>query len=186
MGILGNIFERFRNSAFRRLESPRLPQDHRVVNNVERLYEAIRPGDVVRVEGGSAMSTIIKLFSHSHWSHAALYVGDALIGEKAGARENDGKTFGDEAKHLLIEAFVGVGVVAIPLSKHAEYNLRVCRPLGISAEDRERVIRHVIHSLGKHDDQQNIIDLPLLRMPQWLNPFKKRSVKACLTRILHE
>ncbi len=182
MGILRNIFERLRNSAFRRLESPRLPHDHRVVNNMEKLYHAIRPGDVVLVEGGSGMSAIIKLFSHSHWSHVALYVGDALVGGKAPAQDKYEKVFGDEAKHLLVEAFVSEGVVAIPLSKYAEYNIRICRPFGILAADLQRVIQHVIANLGKHYDQQNIIDLALLLLPRWLNPFRRRSVKACLGR----
>ncbi|MFQ5630447.1 MAG: hypothetical protein ACE5I1_16875 [bacterium] len=37
-----------------------------------------------------------------------------------------------------------------------------------------------IGNLGRKYDQQNIIDIALMLLPQWLNPFKKRSMKACL------
>ena len=47
--------------------------------NLDKLYSKIQPGDVVLVEGHSEMSKIIKLFTSSHWSHVAMYVGEALI-----------------------------------------------------------------------------------------------------------
>ena len=61
-----------------RLEKPSKVYEQRIQNNLEKLYRVIRPGDVILVEGRSEMSRIIKLFSGSHWSHAALYVGRAL------------------------------------------------------------------------------------------------------------
>jgi hypothetical protein len=44
----------------------------------------------------------------------------------------------------------------------------------------QTVIENVIVNLGKNYDQRNILDIALLLLPDWLNPFKKRSVQACL------
>jgi hypothetical protein len=50
-----------------------------MINNMGKLYSVIRKGDVVLVEGQSEISRMIKLFTQSFWSHAALYVGDELL-----------------------------------------------------------------------------------------------------------
>ena len=42
------------------------------------LRRALRPGDVLLVEGTSIIATAIKYLTQSTWSHAALYVGDPL------------------------------------------------------------------------------------------------------------
>ena len=66
------------------------------------------------------------------------------------------------------------------LRKYQEDNIRLCRPYGISEEDRDQVIDGVVANLGKHYDEQNIIDLALMLLPLGLNPFKKKTIKACL------
>ena len=81
---------------------------------------------------------------------------------------------------MLIEADTGSGVIAVPLSKYRNYNIRICRPFGISLKDLEIIAAEVISNIGKHYDHQNIVDLALLFLPSFLNPFKKRTIKACL------
>jgi len=135
---------------------------------------------VVLIEGRSEISRVIKLFSNSHWSHNAMYVGDELIKKDRPFQEKYLNEFGNDAKHLVIEAFAGQGVVAAAIRKYQDYNIRVCRPFGISSTDLQTVIETVISNLGKHYDQKNIIDIALMLLPSWLNPFKKRSMKACL------
>lgn len=81
---------------------------------------------------------------------------------------------------MVIEAFVGKGVIADPLKKYRDYNFRICRPYGISPSDLREVIADVINNLGKHYDHQNIVDLGLMLLPKFLNPFKKQAIKACL------
>src|SRR5215510_7731907 len=44
------------------------------------LAPTLRPGDVLLVEGNTRVSAAIKYLTQSTWSHAALYVGDALAG----------------------------------------------------------------------------------------------------------
>ncbi len=175
-----NIVARIHRSVMRRLEAPAKGYQQRIYNNFDNLYKHIRKGDVVLVEGRAEISRIIKLFFVSHWSHNALYVGDELIKKGRPFREKYLNEFGDDANHLVIEAFAGKGVIASPIRKYQDYNIRVCRPFGISSTDLQTVIEKVIGNLGKHYDQQNIIDIALMILPSWVNPFKKRSITACL------
>jgi len=175
-----NIIKRIYRPIIRRLESPAKGYRQRIYNNFENLYKYIRKGDVVLVEGRSEISRIIKLFSNSHWSHNAMYVGDQLIKKGQPFREKYLTEFGEDANHLVIEAFAGKGVIASPIRKYQDHNMRVCRSFGISSQDIQTVIAEVISNLDKHYDQQNIIDIALLLLPSWMNPFKKRSIIACL------
>lgn len=165
----------------RRLERPIPSYEQRIVNNLSRLYRQIRPGDVLLVEGRSRLSLIIQLMTRSAWSHAALYIGDRLTNADDLPIVGDSSdTDSADKKHLLIEAEAGSGVTAVPLSKYKDYNIRICRPFGISSEDRDTVIVDVIGNLGKHYDHENLVDLALLVLPPFLNPFKKRTIQACL------
>jgi hypothetical protein len=165
----------------RRLDAPRKAYEKRIVNNMDNLYRVIRKGDVVLVEGRSEMSRIIQLLTHSSWSHSAFYVGDALAGHDDGQRKNvSGDTNAADWNHMLVEADAARGVVAVPLRKYCDDNIRTCRPFGIRTEDLETVISEVVGNLGRHYDHQNILDLALLALPPVMNPFKKRTIKACL------
>ena len=91
---------------------------------------------------------VITYLTQSTWSHAALYIGDAL-----GA-----PNFGDEPL-VLIEADVLEGVRAVPLSLYADDHTRICRPVGISEAEISRLIGYAISRLGGKYDLKNIIDL---------------------------
>ena len=148
---------------------------------MENLYRVIRKGDVVLVEGRSEMSRIIQVLTQSSWSHLAFYVGDALQRDPPdGTNTRQGNQRATTGQHMLVEADTVSGVVAVPLDKYRDYNIRICRPFGIMPEDLETVAADVIGNLGKHYDHQNIVDLALLALPQRLNPFRKRTIKACL------
>ncbi|HLZ04543.1 MAG TPA: YiiX/YebB-like N1pC/P60 family cysteine hydrolase [Bradyrhizobium sp.] len=120
----------------------------------EYLRSIIQPGDVLLVEGNNRISGIIKYLTQSTWSHAALYVGPI-----DGAREEDGEP------HVLIEAYVGDGVISAPLSKYVTYHTRVCRPVGLSYEDRTSVCRYAINRIGFGYDTKNILDLMRFLIP---------------------
>lgn len=119
------------------------------------LQACLRPADVLLVEGTNRISLAIKYLTQSTWSHAALYVGDALTGLRPGAPAG-----------ALIEADLQRGVVAVPLAKYAAHNTRICRAVGLSADDRRAVVRYMIDSLGKLYDLRNIIDLMRYLLPQ--------------------
>lgn len=116
----------------------------------------LRPCDVLLVEGGgNKISSAIRYLTQSSWSHAAIYVG--LSG---GLGERDGEAL------TLVEAELGDGVIASPLSKYATYNTRICRPVGMTPEDRAAVIRFVCQHIGDLYDLRNIVDLMRYLLPQ--------------------
>lgn len=118
--------------------------------------ENLRPGDVLLVEGNTRISAAIKYLTQSMWSHAALYVG---------VRRELAAVHGEAA--TLIEADVLDGVRAVPLSAYSAFRVRICRPVNLTAADRERVIRFLIERLGYQYDLKNVLDLAryLLRLP---------------------
>jgi len=114
----------------------------------ERLRNLLQEGDVLLIEGNNRIAGIIKYLTQSTWSHSALYVGPI-----EGATEPDGEP------HVLIEAYVGEGVISAPLSKYFTHHTRICRPIGLSFEDRTTVCRYAINRIGFGYDTKNIIDL---------------------------
>lgn len=120
----------------------------------EHIHKIIQPGDVLLVEGNNRISGVIKYLTQSTWSHAALYVGPI-----DGAFEPTGEP------HTMIEANVGEGVVTAPLSKYFRYHTRLCRPVGLSYEDRTTVCRYAINRVGFGYDTKNIVDLMRYLIP---------------------
>src|SRR6188472_3645403 len=117
--------------------------------------KTIRPADVLLVEGAhSKINSAIRYLTQSTWSHAALYAGP-----NAGLGERNGEPL------VLIEAELGHGVIASPLSKYDTFNTRICRPVGLTAEDRVDVIRFVTERIGYAYDLKNIIDLMRFFLP---------------------
>jgi len=112
------------------------------------LQASLKPGDVLLVEGNNHISGVIKYLTQSTWSHAALYVGP--IGDR---------TTHDDEPLVLVEANLGEGVVGAPLSKYAHYHTRVCRPTGLTADDRARVCAYAAERIGFDYDLKNITDL---------------------------
>ena len=120
----------------------------------EALRAALKPGDVLLVEGDNHISGVIKYLTQSTRSHAALYVGP--IGERT---SEDGEPL------VLVEAVLGQGVVGAPLSKYYSYHTRICRPVGLSQEDCETVCTYAIERIGFDYDLWNIIDLMRYLIP---------------------
>src|SRR5688572_26318909 len=114
----------------------------------EALRASLRPGDVLLVEGNNHIAGVIKYLTQSTWSHAALYVGP--IGDRT---TEDGEPL------VLVEANIGEGVVGMPLSKYANCHTRICRPTGLTDEDRARVCAYASERIGFDYDLKNILDL---------------------------
>jgi hypothetical protein len=127
------------------------------------LRRALQPADVLLVAGNQKISTAIKYLTQSTWSHAALYVGDAL-GPCAPGQEPD----------TLIEVELGKGCIASPLSKYATFNTRICRPVGLSDEDRRKVVSYMVERLGLRYDMRNILDLARYLIPTPPVPIRWR------------
>jgi hypothetical protein len=122
----------------------------------------LRPGDILLVEGNSRLSAIIKFLTQSTWSHAALFVG-----ERPGDAAPDGEP------NVLLEAEAGPGVSTVPLSKYVSFHTRICRPVGLDAEDTQKVVDFAVKRIGKKYDSRRIVDLarylfPYPPVPVWL------------------
>lgn len=130
------------------LEQPSQGTEPFTPSDPASLEAVLQPGDVLLVEGNTRVSGIIKYLTQSTWSHSALYVGPRF-----NKKSSDGKP------HVLIEANLGQGVITAPLSKYTTFHTRVCRPVGLSGEDRERVVEYMIKRLGIEYDVKNILDL---------------------------
>ena len=162
-----------------RLDTPSAHYEQIIINNMESLYDTIQPGDVLLAEGRSKLSGIVNFLTQSRWSHAALYVGrDSSLQRPKDIGVADKHSI--DRQHMLVEALPGIGVRAVVLKTYQYHNIRICRPFGISSLDLEKVITEVCANIGKRYDHQNILDLALMALPRFLNPFRKRTIKACL------
>jgi hypothetical protein len=114
----------------------------------DTLRRVLQPGDILLIEGNQRISATIKYLTQSTWSHAALYIGDAL------PKPEDGRE-----RPRLIEVNLGEGCVAVPLSKYRTYNTRICRANGLTPEDIDSVVSFMISKLGLKYDTKNITDM---------------------------
>jgi hypothetical protein len=121
---------------------------------LEVLRQSLQPGDILLIEGNTRLSTVIKFLTQSSWSHAALYVGDA----------GTSKTTKGEPD-VLLEAYNEVGVVLAPLSKYEEFNTRICRPIGVTDEERKKIINYALARVGMQYDNKQIFDLARYLFP---------------------
>jgi hypothetical protein len=128
------------------------------------LRACLRPGDVLLVEGHSRISTAIKYLTQSTWSHAALFVGDALSPGGAGA--------------CFVEADIVEGVRGVGIEAFAGLHSRICRPGGLSDEDCRRVVAYAVARIGHRYDLRNVIDLAryLLPTPPVPQRFRRRML----------
>ena len=69
------------------------------------------------------------------------------------------RTTGDGEPLVLVEANLGEGVVGAPLSKYLRYHTRICRPIGLTEDDRARVCTYAAERIGFDYDVKNIFDL---------------------------
>jgi hypothetical protein len=138
----------------RYLSAPRRQGTQIATTAPAALAAALRPGDVLLVEGNTRISVAVKYLTQSTWSHATLYIGDAL-GPAAP---------GEEAK-VLLEADIVEGVRAVPLSMYASMHTRICRPVGLSAEDVQQVIGYAAARVGHRYDMKNVVDLARFLLP---------------------
>jgi len=151
-------------------------------NDIEALRAVLRPGDVILVEGSQRISEVIKYLTQSSWSHAALYVGDA-VAKRGGQLARDAREqFGEEADCLLVEATVEHGVAPAPLSKYVDHNLRICRPVRLRPGDLQTVLDTVITQIGMPYNVEHILDLlryffPIALLRRWRSQALRHSGK---------
>ncbi len=126
----------------------------------EQLQASLRPGDLLLVEGDSRISSAIKYLTQSTWSHVCIY-----IGEQPGLQP-------------ILEADLIEGVITVPLTKYDGFNLRICRPIGLTEQDTAKLLSFLIERLGHQYDTKNIFDLMryLLPTPPIPQRFRRRML----------
>ena len=146
-----------------------------IPNDMAALKRCLRKGDVVLVEGNERVSECIKYLTQSCWSHSALYVGDEPLHRNPELKAELIAKYGDDAQHLMVEALVEQGVVLSPITKYASFNLRLCRPHGLTATDQRQVVDFAMEHVGQQYDFKNIFDLTRYFLPVHMIPARYRK-----------
>lgn len=121
---------------------------------LELLEKTLRPGDVLLVEGDTRVSVAIKYLTQSTWSHAALYIGDAA-----------GRSGSGRSPSCFVEADIIEGVRLVELSEFDGLHCRICRPVGLTDADRQRIIDYGLARVGQQYDLRNVFDLARYLIP---------------------
>lgn len=155
------------------LTEPRRHYERHGWNDPAALRRHVRKGDVLLVEGDNRVSTIIQYLTQSSWSHAGLYIGDELLRRGPELAERTRREFGEEADRLLVEA-LPEGVVASPLSKYVDYNLRLVRPHRLRDDDLAAILDEAVAAIGWRYDLRNVVDLARYLLPVRAVPDRLR------------
>jgi hypothetical protein len=151
-----------------------LPHYQRFVwNDPQALRRHIRQGDVLLVDGDNRASQVIKYLTQSCWSHAALYIGDELLRRGGEVADRTREAFGEDAEELLLEALPH-GVVASPLSKYIDYNIRIARPHRLRPEHLKFILEDALAAIGWRYDLRNVLDLARYLIPVHVVPHQLR------------
>jgi hypothetical protein len=145
-----------------------------IPNDMAALHAVLRKGDVILVEGNERVSECIKYLTQSSWSHSVIYVGDEPLRRDPERARELREQFGEDAGFLVVEALVESGVVLSPISKYANFNIRLCRPYGLTAADQREVVDYAISKVGLNYDLKNVFDLLRYFLPVHLVPTTMR------------
>ncbi|MEE8311539.1 MAG: YiiX/YebB-like N1pC/P60 family cysteine hydrolase [Candidatus Binatia bacterium] len=180
MRPFAKISDWFTDFVVRLLVKERRTYHQRFPNDVARLRETLRPGDVVLVDGSQRISEVIKYLTQSSWSHAAVYVGDSLIRRGDHQASIWTQRYGTAADALLVEANVEDGVTASPLSKYVNHNLRICRPINLRPGDLSTVLDTVISQIGSPYNRDHIQSLLWYFLPVEIMPkrWQRRALET--------
>jgi hypothetical protein len=168
--LYGRILDWLSDYAIDLLTKPLKSYSLHIPNDMAALKRYVRKGDVILVEGNERISECIKYLTQSSWSHSAMYIGDELWRRNPAERDTLLAKFGEEAQHLMVEATVEDGVVASPLSKYIDFNMRICRPYNLRRDDLRIVLDEVLGQIGCRYDIRHLVDLMRYFLPVSLVP----------------
>ncbi len=149
----------------RHLSQPTQREVRGATNTPEKLRSTLKKGDVLLVEGASRFSVAIKYLTQSTWSHAALYIGDAVDAPEKG-----------ENARVIVEADIQEGIRLMPLSIYYKRHTRICRPVGLSQKEIDSLVEYAISKVGGQYDLKNIFDLAryLIQRPPVPGHWRRR------------
>ncbi|MFN3163725.1 MAG: YiiX/YebB-like N1pC/P60 family cysteine hydrolase [Pseudohongiellaceae bacterium] len=130
---------------------------------IEQVMEVLRRGDILLIEGNSRVSVAIKYLTQSSWSHSALHIG------------NQGDSVADP---VLLEADLREGVRLVNLEHYRDFNIRICRPVNVNADEIDTVIDFARSKLGHRYDMKNVLDLMryLIQRPAVPNRLRRSLI----------
>ena len=130
------------------------------------LLKCLTPADILLVEGDTRISTAIKYLTQSTWSHAALFVGGA---EFSGL---------PDGTLCFVEADLVAGVRSVGIDEFKGMHTRICRPVGLTDEQRRSIVAYVVARIGHRYDLRNVVDLAryLLPTPPVPTRFRRRMI----------
>lgn len=137
----------------------------------DTLKTQVNPCDVLLVQGRSRVSSLIQAMTQSTWSHSLIYLGKIQDIEDTSLR----KALSKLTKHnpntpLIAESELGQGTVIRPLYAYQHEHLRICRPRGLRAVDRDKIMFFIADQIGKPYNIRHIAALLLFLMPYRILP----------------
>ena len=136
--------------------------EYRKIENIsmDNIASMLKLGDIVLVEGGTRISSAIKYLTQSSWSHACL-----CIKESSSTQDPS----------MLVEADLVDGVRTVRLDHYAGFNIRICRPVNLTYEEKLKLINFATSKLGHQYDLKNIFDLMryLIQKPMVPNRYRR-------------
>ena len=138
------------------------PPGYRKIENIsmENIATILKLGDIILVEGGTRISSAIKYLTQSSWSHACLCIKE---------------TTSTQDTSMLLEADLVDGVRTVRLDHYSGFNIRICRPVDLSYEEKLKVVNFAKSKLGHQYDLKNIFDLIryLIQKPMVPNRYRR-------------
>jgi uncharacterized protein YycO len=110
-------------------------------DEVLALSALLRPGDVLLTEGNTRAAALVRRATRSPWAHVSMYVGPLETG-------------GDP--RCVVEADLGTGVRAVPLSEFQGQRMRIVRPLQLNENDRRRLADWLTGHIGDPYDLAHV------------------------------
>lgn len=158
---MNTVLQQLGSRLARFLTKPRPSYERFSVLTQDQLDKSLVPGDLLLVEGNSRVSTAIKYLTQSTWSHVCMYIG-----------------VGEDGKGYVVESDLVAGVIRSPLAKYLGYNLRICRPVNLTEQDRRATIQYVLEREGYRYDTRNIFDLMryLIPTPPIPSQYRRRLI----------
>jgi len=135
------IWERIQGKAARilaeRLNRDLMNYHLRTRNNMDNLKRVLQPGDVILVEGNKLISRVVMAVTHSTWSHSALHIGDGKV----------------------IDPLPSTGTAINTVDALQNLNIRVCRPVGLTEDQLQKVCAFAVSHVGHKYDHLNVSNL---------------------------
>jgi uncharacterized protein YycO len=129
----------------------------------------LRPGDVLLTEGNTRAAALVRRLTRSPWAHVSVYVGPLEAGDDP---------------RCIVEADIGAGVRAVPLSEFKGQRSRIVRPLCLPESDRQRLADWLVGHIGDPYDLAHALALGrwLLKLPgpQTMGQDAKRFICSSL------